>query len=150
MLYIFSNLRLFLVLLAVLVIWLMYSKRKKQKKAQNLKQSQEEQRLQRQYERENLRELERMGANQDSLNGQRPNAGRPQIISTSLKSKVIFNYNGHSWDAYEALGVPIGSSLSHCQSVFNKLTRDMDTESLQFYTAALQAIEEFKKGSSVG
>src|SRR5690349_4462282 len=34
---------------------------------------------------------------------------RRQDITPKMKSlNVMFNYNGHSWDAYEVLGVPAG------------------------------------------
>ncbi len=42
---------------------------------------------------------------------------------------VMFNYNGHSWDAYEVLGVPAGSNFENSFLAFEKLTKTMDQES---------------------
>ena len=53
---------------------------------------------------------------------------------------VMFNYNGHSWDAYEVLGVPAGSSFEAAFLVFEKLTKTMDDESRTFMLTALEAI----------
>ncbi len=53
---------------------------------------------------------------------------------------VMFNYNGHSWDAYEVLGVPAGSNYEVCFLSFEKLTKGMDTESRTFMLSALEAI----------
>ncbi len=53
---------------------------------------------------------------------------------------VMFNYNGHSWDAYEVLGVPAGSSFETSFLAFEKLTKPMDSESKTFMLAALEAI----------
>ncbi len=53
---------------------------------------------------------------------------------------VMFNYNGHSWDAYEVLGVPAGSSFENSFLAFEKLTKSMDEESKVFMLSALEAI----------
>ena len=53
---------------------------------------------------------------------------------------VMFNYNGHTWDAYEVLGVPAGSNFENSFLAFEKLTREMDEESKSFMLAALEAI----------
>ncbi len=53
---------------------------------------------------------------------------------------VMFNYNGHSWDAYEVLDVPAGSSFENCFLAFEKMTRGMDDESKTFMLAALEVI----------
>ncbi len=53
---------------------------------------------------------------------------------------VMFNYNGHTWDAYEVLGVPAGSNFEKSFLAFEKLTRGMDEESKSFMLAALEAI----------
>lgn len=53
---------------------------------------------------------------------------------------VMFNYNGHSWDAYEVLGVPAGSNFESSFLAFEKLTKTMDNESKSFMLAALEAI----------
>ncbi|MGE3681761.1 MAG: hypothetical protein AB7G93_08550 [Bdellovibrionales bacterium] len=55
---------------------------------------------------------------------------------------VVFNYNGHSWDAYEVLGLPAGSSLAHVRAAFAEASARVDEGSRPFLQAALSAIEE--------
>jgi hypothetical protein len=64
-------------------------------------------------------------------------------ISPPIKSlNVMFNYNGHSWDAFEILGVPAGSNFETCFLAFEKLTVNMDKESKEFLLSALEAIRQ--------
>lgn len=81
------------------------------------------------------------------------NRARPQAVSNEtvdsmnqsgrVKSlNVIFNYNGHSWDAYEVLGVPAGAPLSMAQEAFDKALRSTDPVSHEFLKAAFAAIQE--------
>lgn len=49
--------------------------------------------------------------------------GRPldftEIFSGRAKElNVVFNHNGESWDAYEVLGLPAGSSLEEVEKAF--------------------------------
>lgn len=54
---------------------------------------------------------------------------------------VIFNYNGHSWDAYEVLGVPAGASLPMVTAAYQSaLKRCAEPESLEFLETAYRAI----------
>lgn len=53
---------------------------------------------------------------------------------------VIFNYNGHSWDAFEVLGLPAGSSKEEARVAFEKMKAGVATESQEFLTAALDSI----------
>jgi hypothetical protein len=53
---------------------------------------------------------------------------------------VIFNYNGHSWDAYEVLGIPAGSSLERVKSALEEGLKQVDPESRVFLETAFQAI----------
>lgn len=55
---------------------------------------------------------------------------------------VFFNFNGHSFDAYEALGVPAGSTLEEIQQAFNKSIQSSDAASQEFFAAALNAIKQ--------
>ena len=52
---------------------------------------------------------------------------------------VMFNYNGHSWEAYEALGLPAGSSVEEVQRAFEKISGDGGRD-LEFFSAAYRAI----------
>lgn len=66
--------------------------------------------------------------------------------ATPLKSlNVYFNYNGHSWDAFEVLGLPAGSSWERVRSQFDQAVDQADETSRPFLQAALQAIEAHVK-----
>jgi hypothetical protein len=53
---------------------------------------------------------------------------------------VMFNYNGHSWDAYEVLGLQAGASLDAVRDNFNKAIQECKPQSHDFIKAALEAI----------
>ena len=53
---------------------------------------------------------------------------------------VVFNYNGHSWDAYEVLGIPAGSPMDSVKKAYDAACVKVDTESRPFLDAALNAI----------
>ncbi len=65
----------------------------------------------------------------------------PDIEHTLTKSlNVMFNYNGHSWDAYEVLGVPAGASLKTVTDAYQIALRRSDKESVEFLETAYKAI----------
>jgi hypothetical protein len=53
---------------------------------------------------------------------------------------VIFMFNGESWDAYETLGLPAGSSLQSAEAAFEVAVQNTDPKSHAFFKAAIQAI----------
>lgn len=53
---------------------------------------------------------------------------------------VIFNYNGHSWDAYEVLGLPAGSSIERVKEAYQVRLSESDDSSKAFLQAAYKAI----------
>lgn len=54
---------------------------------------------------------------------------------------VMFNYNGHSWDAYEVLGVPAGASITIVTEAYQTaLRRCTGQESVEFLETAYKAI----------
>ena len=55
---------------------------------------------------------------------------------------VIFMYNGHSWDAYEVLGIPAGSRLEAVREAYKKALANTEPASLPFIECALKAIEQ--------
>jgi len=64
---------------------------------------------------------------------------------------VVFNYNGHSWDAYEVLGLPAGSSMEKVEDAYRDALRSVDPGSRGFMEAAYQAIHaEWKSYRSAG
>jgi len=54
---------------------------------------------------------------------------------------VVFNYNGHSWDAYEVLGLPAGSSLERVEEAYRESLQRVDAGSKPFIEAAFAAIQ---------
>jgi len=53
---------------------------------------------------------------------------------------VVFNFNGHSWDAYEVLGLPAGSPPEKVEMAYLESLMKMDEGSKPFLDAAYQAI----------
>ncbi|MBX3023170.1 MAG: hypothetical protein KF799_15960 [Bdellovibrionales bacterium] len=54
---------------------------------------------------------------------------------------VVFNYNGHSWDAYEVLGLPAGSSPENVEAAYKEGMQKVDIGSRPFLEAAYKAIQ---------
>jgi hypothetical protein len=61
--------------------------------------------------------------------------------SQTIPLNVMFNYNGHSFDAYETLGVPAGSSWEDIRNSFEQNLASSDETSREFYLAAFNAIK---------
>lgn len=56
---------------------------------------------------------------------------------------VLFNFNGHTWDAYEVLGVPAGSSWLRVEDAYRQvITNVADNSSREFYDMAYSAIKK--------
>lgn len=66
-----------------------------------------------------------------------PSTGRAGLAK---ELNVIFNYNGHDWDAYEVLGVPAGCSLTEVELAFHEAVGKVDRNSRSFLEAAYKAI----------
>jgi hypothetical protein len=54
---------------------------------------------------------------------------------------VVFNYNGHSWDAYEVLGLPAGSSPDKVEEAYKAQLASVEAGSRPFLDAAYAAIK---------
>ena len=71
-----------------------------------------------------------------------------QVVSHELASlplNVMFNYNGHTFDAYETLGVPAGSSWDDVRVAFDKSISQAGDTSQEFYLTAFNAIKTVQK-----
>lgn len=53
---------------------------------------------------------------------------------------IMFNFNGHAWDAYEVLGIPAGSSIEAVTVAYQSAVREAKTENLEFLETAYKAI----------
>lgn len=63
----------------------------------------------------------------------------------SQPEPVIFNWNGHSWDAFEVLGVSADADLAQVRTVYEAAIEKMDDESKAFLHKAYQAIQKQAK-----
>lgn len=61
-------------------------------------------------------------------------------IMNAKSLNVHFAYNGHTWDAYEVLGVPAGASLRTVTKQYQETLIKADPQSRPFLDAAYQAI----------
>lgn len=62
---------------------------------------------------------------------------------------VVFNYNGHSWDAYEVLGLPAGSAMENVEKAYRDSLATVDAGSRSFMEAAYHAIQSEWKSYKV-
>ncbi|NCN95240.1 MAG: hypothetical protein GW917_00790 [Bdellovibrionales bacterium] len=61
--------------------------------------------------------------------------------------QVHFNYNGHTFEAYETLGIPPGASIKTVAEAFEEQQKRMDPQSRAFLEAAYQALNSTLKSS---
>ncbi len=68
----------------------------------------------------------------------------PQKVTKDFSQEknlnVLFNYNGHTWDAYEVLGIPAGAPLHLVTQAYQREISKQDPTSHPFLQAAYQAI----------
>lgn len=77
------------------------------------------------------------------LKGSTPPQATSKTSEPSAEARplnVHFNYNGHSWDAYEVLGLPAGSSLEKVEAAYEESVARVDVGSRPFMDAAYKAI----------
>lgn len=53
---------------------------------------------------------------------------------------ILFNYNGHTWDAYEVLGVPAGANLVEVTQAYQQQLKTAEPESHEFLETAFKTI----------
>jgi hypothetical protein len=61
---------------------------------------------------------------------------------TSRNLNVVFNYNGHTFDAYEVFGLPAGAGIAEVTKAFNDAIKESDPQSAEFLNVAYQAIRQ--------
>ncbi|HMN69272.1 MAG TPA: hypothetical protein PKC28_12085 [Bdellovibrionales bacterium] len=69
---------------------------------------------------------------------------KPEPIQERVLN-VHFNYNGHSWDAFEVLGIPAGSAADKVDVAFKESLIRVDAGSRPFIEAAYSAIHQQTK-----
>jgi hypothetical protein len=80
------------------------------------------------------------GENEPRLGGAQPPSNVTNLHG-ERPLNVIFNYNGESWDAYEVLGLPAGSSLERAEQVYAESLQRVDEGARPFMEAAFAAIK---------
>ena len=65
----------------------------------------------------------------------------PEMRLVGNPTNIWFNWNGHSWCAFEVLGIPGGSSVLHAQEAFRQGIANSAADSHPFLNEAIQAIE---------
>ena len=55
---------------------------------------------------------------------------------------IIFQFNGHDFDAYEVLGLTAGSTLEHVDKVYAELLASSEQDAHEFFRIAYQAIRK--------
>ncbi|MBC7741593.1 MAG: hypothetical protein H7061_05320 [Bdellovibrionaceae bacterium] len=60
-------------------------------------------------------------------------------------AKVYFAFNGHDWEAYEALGVPVTAPLTTVTKMYQHLIKTSDSSTFDFYESAHNAIIKRRK-----
>lgn len=81
-----------------------------------------------------------------NMRAQVPNSTDASTSEGDFRSlNIIFNYNGHSFDAYQTLGVPAGSSWNEVKQAFEQTIEQNDPASKEFYLAAFNAIKGRQK-----
>jgi len=72
----------------------------------------------------------------------------PRNFDRTIPLNVIFNFNGHSFDAFEVLGIPAGSTIEEAQAALARIITTSDGSSKEFYRMAFEAIERASRGYS--
>ncbi len=76
----------------------------------------------------------------------------PAVDKGAKSLNVVFNFNGHSWDAYEVLGLPAGSPWTRVEQAYKAALRTVQPGSEELLRFAFEAIrkqlEEQKKEPS--
>lgn len=53
---------------------------------------------------------------------------------------ILFNYNGHTWDAYEVFGLPAGANIVDVTKAYQEALREASPRSHEFLETAFKAI----------
>jgi len=66
---------------------------------------------------------------------------RTQLPAPKPKElNILFNYNGHTWDAYEVLGVPAGASMPTVTKAYYEAISRCEKSSIDFLETAYRSI----------
>lgn len=114
--------------IAILVIYMLLGRSKRNPARLKLRQSSGRDKLQ-----------DQAAANSGAKSGSRAQAAQGAGRG-ERELNVIFQFNGHDFDAHEVLGVPAGSSREAIEKVYYELLASSDHDSHEFYRIAFDAI----------
>ena len=80
--------------------------------------------------------VKRQGSNKSPQSDQGPPSPRERPLN------VFFNYNGETFDAYEILGIPAGTSLEVAKDYYQKNYAAAPMNERAIYTEAIEALEK--------
>lgn len=80
------------------------------------------------------------GARREMVSPEAVDEASAQVRVKNLN--VVFNYNGHSWDADEVLGLPAGAPMAMVNEAYQKALRTTQPESHAFLQVAFEAIRK--------
>jgi hypothetical protein len=89
---------------------------------------------------EPLRDLGRQSATIDSATREVINQSFNRPKDSIRELNTIFMYNGHSWDAYEVLGIPAGAGPDLIEKAYRAGLAKTQANSHEFLNCAYQAI----------
>lgn len=67
---------------------------------------------------------------------------RAEYTDPNRQTKVIFTWNGHDWDAYEVLGVPMGSTNEEVKLAYEAALARVDEKSQKIIEKAYKSIAQ--------
>jgi DnaJ-domain-containing protein 1 len=82
------------------------------------------------------------GTNKDYSQIQMDIDNRLEYPDSHRQSKVIFTWNGHDWDAYEVLGVPMGSTQEEIKLAYEAALNRVDEKSQKIIEKAYRSIAQ--------
>lgn len=70
----------------------------------------------------------------------------PEAIPVQSRNlKIYFAFNGHDWEAYEALGVPVNAPITTVTRMYQHLIKTSDPSTFDFFESAYTAIIKKRK-----
>lgn len=103
---------------------------------------------QRQPTRLRLRNGSRLKYDIDKAATMDPETLRAQAMGRREKSlNVLFNYNGHSWDAFEVLGLPAGAPAPLVDEAYKREKARLEKSRHEFLDCAYSAIQSHRRSS---
>lgn len=69
-----------------------------------------------------------------------PSTAEVGSLGEERSLNVVFMFNGHSWEAYEVLGLPAGAGKERVEAAYQKALADQDPSSREFIDAAYAAL----------